>query len=97
MRDILETNDINDVRNYYKRKYKKILDALERKEAKNFRVDRSCYGYLEMKCEIKGWYFCVNIGINNKYNTWLKSRCFNKTERNSFTTMDEVVSFIEKL
>jgi len=94
--DYIFTNNIDDVRSYYKRKYKKIFDALESKNANNFKIDTSCYQYLEVKCEIHGRYFRVNVGINNKYNTWFKTN-YNGVKRNAFITMREVAEYIKTL
>ena len=87
-----KTMTLNDVRAYYGRRYKRILDALEFRGATDFEVDTDCHRYLQVKCNIGAKRITVNIGINNKYNTWVYRSGIWKRE--SFSTMTETASYI---
>lgn len=91
------TDDINVVRKYYGKKYRPILNALEKAGATKYKLDTTCYGYLELVCELHGTYFFVNVGINNKYNTTYGMKNEYRRARNAFDTMREVAEYIEKL
>ena len=87
---------MKEIKKYYGNKYRPILKALEENGFKNFKIDMSCYGYIELECEKFEKWFSVNYGINNKYNVWYKKSSYDNTKRNSFSTMKEVVNLIEK-
>ena len=88
---------ITEAREYYKGKYKKVLNALEEIGVEVVSVDTNCYGYLEISCRLSGdRVFWANIGINNKYNcsydsgsAWLYG-----VYRHSYTTQDDLARYI---
>lgn len=44
----MNTTNLSDVREYYGRRYKEILDAFESKKVKSYSIDESCGKYLEL-------------------------------------------------
>lgn len=93
---------ITEAREYYKGKYKKVLNALEEIGVEVVNVNTKCYGYLEISCMPYGendkyeHVFWANIGINNKYNCSWGSRCswIGKVYRHSYTTQDDLARYI---
>ena len=91
-----------EVKRYYGKSYKKILDILIiLVDTFNFEVDKSCGKYLELECkdEQKECYFKVNHGISNKYpyNTWYKSGRWEKMQKKHFHSQAEVVEYIKEI
>lgn len=95
--NIIHCNNINEVRDYYGKKYSKILDSLEKKNAYTFSIDKDCGSYLELWFHIGDYFFYkVNIGLNNKFNVWKMNNIYCKDERYCFATQSNVVDFILK-
>ena len=95
---------IPELREYYGKKYRVIINALEEINATDIRIDTYYGKYLEVACRIHndraiyghwGAKFNINIGLNNKYNTWFNRDVgYTKTARHSFNTQAEAARYI---
>lgn len=96
---LIKANTIQDVRNYYGKKYTKIFNALENVNATNFEIDTGCYGYLELGCDIKNYHIKMNIGIDNFFHTWCKNKeyPFTETTRNVWTNQHNLADYLISL
>ena len=63
-----------EVKEYYGKKYRKILKELENKKAEKYEIDDNCGIWLEMWCKVKGEKLKINIGIDDKYHTRYKNQ-----------------------
>lgn len=90
--------DIKEVKKYYMRRYRPILNALENKNIDNFEIDKSCGVYLELNFKIKDIKYYINHGISNKfpYNLWYR-KPYEDIRRYHFKSMKDMAEFIEKL
>lgn len=62
----MNTTNLSEVREYYGRRYKEILDAFENKKVKSYSIDESCGKYLELTVLMEnGNKIFVNHGISN--------------------------------
>ena len=62
----MKTTNLADVRKYYGRRYKEILDAFEDKNVKSYSIDEQCGRYLELSVLMEnGNKIFVNHGISN--------------------------------
>ena len=62
----MNTTNLSDVKEYYGRRYKEILDAFESKKVKTYLIDESCGKYLELSVLMEnGNKIFVNHGISN--------------------------------
>ena len=94
-----------EVRKYYGRRYKVIFDALEAVGATDISIDKQCGRYLELSCRLhneralydsKGAKFAINIGLNNKYNTWFNRAVgYTDTARHAWDTQTEAAKYIK--
>lgn len=91
-------NTVDEVKSYYCGKYRTILSGLKDMNAYNFEIDKSCGSYLELKFSVNGKRAKVNIGINNKFNTWVYPDyvTVRETKRNKFATQREAVEYFER-
>ncbi len=95
---------IPELREYYGKKYRAIINALDEINATDISVDTLCGKYLEVACRIhndhaiyghRGARFNINIGLNNKYNTWFNRDVgYTATARHSFNTQAEAARYI---
>ena len=98
MSTIKEFENIGEVQEYYGKQYRKIFEALETIGAKDFRIDTDCGHWLELWFSTDTNDYKINIGINNKYNVWKKSKImysFNNWEgAERFATQKDAVSYL---
>lgn len=90
--------DIQEVKEYYGRRYKPILKALQNKKIDSFEIDKSCGVYLELNFKIGNTKYYINHGISNKfpYNLWYR-KSYEGMKRYHFKSMKDMAEFIEKL
>lgn len=84
--------NINEVREFYKGKYKKIFDELNDKGIENYKWDENCGKWIELWCAINNKKIKINIGLNNKYNLWK-----NGEKIGSYKSQEEIINKIKKL
>lgn len=95
----MRVDNLSEVREYYGRKYKKILDAFENKKVESYLIDETCGKYLELTVIMKnGRKIFVNHGISNSrpYNVKITSSQsrLGKTTKYSFTNMSDTYDCI---
>lgn len=63
--------NIDELKEFYGKRYRRIINGLDRLGATDYEVDTSCGIWLELWCSIKGKRIKVNIGIDDMYHLWL--------------------------
>ena len=84
----IKSFNIDEVKDFYGKRYRKIIDGLSRFGATDYEVDTSCGIWLELWCSIRGKHIKVNIGIDDMYHLWVfeESPCSSR-----YKTQDELV------
>lgn len=90
----MKTEKLSDVKLYYGKKYRPILDAFENKKVKLYQIDERCGKYLELLVFMEnGNKIFVNHGISNSkpYNVTITpaQSWYGETVRYHFSSMAE--------
>lgn len=83
---------IDDVKRFYKGKYKKVLDFLEKENANKYEWDESCGLWIELWCSLKEKRLKINIGIDDMYHLWIDGE-----RKGNYKSQKELLSRLEKI
>lgn len=88
----LKSKELNEIRKFYGKKYKRIFDVLEKRNATDFEVDKECGMWLELWCKIREHKIKLNIGIDDKYHVW-----YDANRIGSYKTQSELILILYSL